>query len=85
MNITYVGRNNECYGNENPIALIGYDEEKETSRADRVFESLQSAGWEVFVEEGMAVIPLPFGRDQYDDLKADYMNAKKRQMDNVVL
>lgn len=76
MTITYIGKGNEFFENEIPFAIISYNEEKEEKKAGKVFKILRDIGWDITWEEDMAV-QLPFGRSDYEDLMADYKEAKR--------
>lgn len=76
MTITYIGKDNEIFENDRPFAIISYNEEKEEKKADKVFKILRDNGWDITWEEDMHVW-LPFGRSDYEDLMADYKEAKR--------
>ena len=72
-----IQRKNSEEKRRNPEGWIFFDEIKESEKASKLMEILESNRWECFCEEGWIVIPLYFGRDQYNDLLWDYKAAKR--------
>ena len=51
--------------------------EDEEEKVNKLIEILESKKWVCFCEEGWIVIPLVFGKGDYDNLVWDYKEAKK--------
>ncbi len=78
MTIEYKGKNLE-EDRKRSEAWIFYDEtnKKESEKADKLIEILESKGWECGSEEGWIVVLLPFEKYDYNRLLYDYKMAKK--------
>ena len=73
--IQYLGKNLD-EGRRHPEAYFYYDGEKEQEKADKVFDLLESYGYEVIQEEECASIAVD-NKYEYSQILKDYKYAKK--------